>query len=145
MQRLDMTFADRGDYRAFWQQHPSFDGIWSAEVEAQIQHDLIGEPPEMRSACLEGGGARSTGASCSTTRPCATRIDGSEAPLTLLWAPRGMMDEPPGLYREERIDGVENELVPDTNHYSILLGEPGRAPGRRGDQRACAPGPGTRT
>ena len=36
-----------------------------------------------------------------------------------------MLDETPGLYREERIRGLENELVPDTNHYSILLGEPG--------------------
>ena len=53
MQRLDMTFADRGAYRAFWQQHPSFAGIWSGEVDAHVQHDLIGEEPEMRSSCVK--------------------------------------------------------------------------------------------
>jgi hypothetical protein len=29
------------------------------------------------------------------------------------------------LYAEERIGGIDNELVPDTNHYSILLGARG--------------------
>ena len=46
-------------------------------------------------------------------------------PLVLLWAPRGMVDDPGGLYAEERLGGLEHELVPDTNHYSILLGAPG--------------------
>ena len=53
MQRLDMTFADRGAYRAFWQQHPSFAGIWSGDVDDHVQHDLIGEEPEMRSSCVK--------------------------------------------------------------------------------------------
>ena len=43
----------------------------------------------------------------------------------MLWAPRGMVDDPGGLYAEERLGGLEHEQVPDTNHYSILLGAPG--------------------
>jgi hypothetical protein len=45
--------------------------------------------------------------------------------MVLLWAPRGMVDDPGGLYAEERLGGLEHELVADTNHYSILLGAPG--------------------
>ena len=30
-----------------------------------------------------------------------------------------------GLYAAERLGGIEHEQVPDTNHYSILLGAPG--------------------
>jgi hypothetical protein len=45
--------------------------------------------------------------------------------MVLLWAPRGMVDDPGGLYAEDRLGGIEHECVPDTNHYSILLGEPG--------------------
>ena len=48
-----MTFADRGEYRAFWQQHPSFAHLWTNEIDAHVQHDLVGEPPEMHSACLK--------------------------------------------------------------------------------------------
>jgi hypothetical protein len=36
-----------------------------------------------------------------------------------------MVDDPPGLYVEERLNGLEHECVADTNHYSILLGAPG--------------------
>ena len=51
MARLDMTFPDRAAYTAFWEQHPSFPDPLPAEVEAQAQHDLDGEPPELRSSC----------------------------------------------------------------------------------------------
>jgi len=43
----------------------------------------------------------------------------------MLWAPRGMVDDPGGLYAEDRLNGLEHECVSGTNHYSILLGEPG--------------------
>jgi hypothetical protein len=45
--------------------------------------------------------------------------------MVLLWAPRGMLDEPGGLYAQDRLEGIQHELVPDTNHYSILLGAHG--------------------
>ncbi len=44
------------------------------------------------------------------------------APFPLLWAPRGMTDEPGGLYRADQLTGVDAELIPDVNHYTILLG-----------------------
>ena len=54
-----------------------------------------------------------------------TAVRDVQCPLVLLWAPRGMVDDPGGLYAEERLGGLEHELVPDTNHYSILLGAEG--------------------
>ena len=124
MQRLDMTFEDRGAYRAFWQQHPSFAGIWSSEVDAHVQHDLIGEEPEMRSSCSKEA-VTVNGRELIADDAVRTAVRDVQCPLVLLWAPRGMLDDPGGLYAEERIGGIENELVPDTNHYSILLGAPG--------------------
>lgn len=122
--RLDMTFANRGEYRAFWQQHPAFQGIWTNEVDAHVQHDLVGEEPEMHSACAKEA-VQANGREFFSDDDVRTAIERVEVPLTLLWAPRGLQDEAPGLYREERLSGLEHELVPDTNHYSILLGEPG--------------------
>lgn len=124
MQRLDMTFADRGEYRAFWQQHPSFAGMWSDEVEAHVQHDLIGEPPEMRSSCVKAA-VQINGRELLASEETRTAIDRVDCPITVLWAPRGMVDDLGGLYDERRLEGLDAELVPDANHYSILLGEPG--------------------
>jgi pimeloyl-ACP methyl ester carboxylesterase len=124
LQRLDMTFADRGAYRAFWQQHPAFGGIWSAEVDAQAQHDLVGEPPEMRSSCVKEA-VREAGRDLLAGEEVRAAVRQVRCPVTVLWAPRGMLDEPGGFYTEDRLDGLQHECVADTNHYSILLGEPG--------------------
>ena len=124
MQRLDMTFADRGEYRAFWQQHPSFAGIWSSEIDAQTQHDLIGEPPEMRSSCVKAA-VQINGRELLAGEEVRSAIERVDCPVAMLWAPRGMVDNPGGLYDEQRVQGLDAELVPDTNHFSILLGEPG--------------------
>lgn len=124
MKRLDMTFEDRGAYRAFWQQHPSFAGIWSSEVDAHVQHDLIGEEPEMRSSCSKEA-VTVNGRELIADDAVRTAVRDVQCPLVLLWAPRGMVDDPGGLYAEERLGDLEHELVPDTNHYSILLGAPG--------------------
>jgi pimeloyl-ACP methyl ester carboxylesterase len=124
LQRLDMTFADRGAYRAFWQQHPAFQGIWSAEVDAHVQHDLIGEPPEMRSSCSKEA-VIVNGRELLAADEVRAAIRHVQCPLKVLWAPRGLLDDPGGLYDEARLDGLDAEQVADTNHYSILLGEPG--------------------
>ena len=54
-----------------------------------------------------------------------TAVRDVRCPMVLLWAPRGMVDDPGGLYAAERLGGIDNECVTDTNHYSILLGAPG--------------------
>ena len=124
MRRLDMTFPDRGAYRAFWQQHPAFTGIWCDEVEAHIQHDLVGEPPEMRSSCVKEA-VTANGREMLADDQVRTLTERVEAPIQMLWAPRGMVDDPNGLYDERRVASLDNELVPDTNHFSILLGARG--------------------
>ncbi|MBA2390972.1 MAG: alpha/beta fold hydrolase [Geodermatophilaceae bacterium] len=129
--RLSMTFASRGDYREFWQAHPAFADSWSDEVDNYVQYDLVGAEPELRSACSRAA-VRTDGSDILLNQRV---IDAVQAPATeavLLWATRGLMDEPQGLYDEHRIGLVDLdphrirvEAVPGTNHYSILLGEPG--------------------
>jgi pimeloyl-ACP methyl ester carboxylesterase len=121
MRRLDMTFPDRGAYRAFWQQHPAFQGIWSDEVDAHVQHDLVGEPPELRSSCVKEA-VTANGRELLADKQVRTLVERAGCPVQLLWAPRGMVDEPGGLYDERRVATLDAELIPDTNHFSILLG-----------------------
>jgi len=50
----------------------------------------------------------------------------------LVWAERGLLDEPQGLYDESRLaalhlpEGVRTTRV-DANHYDVILGDPGVA------------------
>ena len=51
-------------------------------------------------------------------------------PARLLWAERGLRDEPTGLYHPQVVeaaglDGVALHFVPGVNHYSIVLGARG--------------------
>lgn len=132
LQRLDMTFPDLAAVRAFWARHPAV-GPWVdvPSVAAYLARDVVPADGGLRSACV----------------PEAVRVDGGDfltddrvleatahltVPATLLWAPRGLLDQTPGIYDEERLGGLglgtagmTARMVPDTNHYSILWAEQG--------------------
>ncbi|MGW1226894.1 alpha/beta fold hydrolase [Streptomyces sp. NPDC001478] len=130
MDRLSMTFPDRGAYRAFWQAHPAFADAWSDEVDAYVQRDLTGAEPALRSSCrLEAIRADGVGLFDEEVLSAVRKLP---AGATLLWAARGLMDEEQGLYDEKRLaaaglegTGVEPVGVPDVNHYTVLTGERG--------------------
>ncbi|MEA2313199.1 MAG: hypothetical protein QOE28_3167 [Solirubrobacteraceae bacterium] len=124
MARLDMTFPDREAYREFWRRHPAFVGLWSDEVDAHVQHDLVGSEPELRSSCVRDA-IRLNGRELLASEQVRTAIGRVRCPVRMLWAPKGMLDDPGGLYAADRLEGLDAELVPGTNHYSILLGTDG--------------------
>jgi pimeloyl-ACP methyl ester carboxylesterase len=130
MARLSMTFPNRQAYRSFWQAHPAFRDSWSPWVEAYVQRDLVGQEPELRSSCR-----------IEAVRADALTLFGDEVlaavhqlpgPAELLWAERGLLDEPQGLYDQDRLraaaldpNRVATQLVPNTNHYTLLTGDEG--------------------
>jgi pimeloyl-ACP methyl ester carboxylesterase len=125
MARLSMTFATRQAYREFWLAHPAVGGGWSDAVDAYLQRDLVGEEPTLRSSCvLDAVRADGVGVFDSD---CLEAVHKIPAPTRLLIAERGLLDEPQGLLDASRIAaaGVDTlrvpfEVVPDSNHYSIL-------------------------
>ncbi|MET9077498.1 alpha/beta fold hydrolase [Streptomyces sp. NPDC004232] len=130
MRRLSMTFPDREAYRTFWRRHPAFAGSWSPWVDAYVQRDLVGEEPELRSSCsLEA--VRTDGVD-QLREEVSGAVHRLPRPAVLLWAERGLMDEPQGLYDEQRLASaglaprlVRTQLVPGTNHYTIIVGDEG--------------------
>ncbi|MFJ2414192.1 alpha/beta fold hydrolase [Streptomyces brevispora] len=130
MDRLSMTFADRAAYRAFWQAHPAFAGVWSDEVDAYIQRDLTGGEPAMHSTCrIEAVRTDGIGLFDEEVLSAVRKLP---AEATLLWAARGLMDEEQGLYDEQRLAAADLDgtrlrpvAVPDVNHYTLLTGERG--------------------
>ncbi len=129
--RLRMTFESRDSYRDFWRGHPAFADGLSPEVLDYLDYDLDGEAPALRAS-----------GSADAVTTDAQELYGpgwySEAlrslrmPVTVLRSPRGLLAEPPGLYPPGRLEAARAELpqleiqeVPDVNHYTILMAEPG--------------------
>lgn len=131
-QRLSMEFPDEDAYLAFWRAHPAFARDWSAAVETYARHDLDGFAPHLRSstaaaAMLQDGG--------ELYGPdwYLDALRGLRMPVTVLRAPRGLLDEvplyPPGAL--EQFGALVPQLrvveVPDVNHYTILFADRGAA------------------
>jgi pimeloyl-ACP methyl ester carboxylesterase len=136
MARLRTDFASPAAYRDFWRAHPAFaqTGTWDALVEAYVDYDL--EPASdgrFRSrASLDA--VRADGADVLAGDDARAALERVRCPAVLLWAERGMLNEPDGLYGEAVVQdaaarhrGLATELVPGTNHYTILLAPAGAA------------------
>ena len=130
MARLSMTFPSREAYHDFWKQHPAFAdaGAWNAVTEAYVDYDLTGEEPELRSK-VSADAVRADATDTLVDDTATKAIEQLECPATLVWAPRGLMNQTPGLYTEEVVEGLRDRLgdrfddvlVDDVNHYTITL------------------------
>ena len=134
LDRLDQRWPDEAAYVDFFRAHPAFQppNRWTPTVEAYVRYDATPTADgEIRSsvakaAVLDDGGA------AIVDPQSASSIDRIGHRATLLWAPRGILDQSPGLYNRDQIDEVtgrlahlEAALVDDTNHYSILVDDHG--------------------
>ena len=132
LQRLDTTFPDLAAVRAFWAQHPAV-GPWVdvPSVAAYLARDVVPADGGLRSACVPEAVRVDVGDFLSNERVLQATAH-LPVPARLLWAPRGLQDQTPGIYDEQRLAalglrraGVRARLVPDTNHYSILWADQG--------------------
>jgi hypothetical protein len=130
MGRLAMTFESSAAYREFWNQHPAVGGAyWSDDIEAYVDHDLIGDPPAMRSSVSTDAvvGDATEQLTVPTIRDAIERV---AAPTVFLRAPRGLLDGDP-LYTPELLASLRPKWsavtdivdVDDTNHFTIVIGD----------------------
>jgi pimeloyl-ACP methyl ester carboxylesterase len=132
LDRLALTFPDLAAVRAFWAGHPTV-GPWVdvPSVAAHLARDVVPADGGLRSACVPEA-VRADGGDFLLDRRVLDAAAHLPVPATLLWAPRGMHDEPPGVYGGDRLpallrdrSGVTARVVPDCNHDSILWAEQG--------------------
>ncbi|HET6827006.1 MAG TPA: alpha/beta fold hydrolase [Amnibacterium sp.] len=132
-ERLTRVFPSRDAYRDYWRQAPAFTrpGDWTDEVEAYIDYDLRpvdgGFQPSADPEAVATDQAQQYG---SPAHLAALRS--LQQPVTFLRAPRGLQDEPPGLYAPDRVPAFTDLVpqlevleVPDVNHYTVLMTSPG--------------------
>lgn len=140
MTRLTMRFDDADAYLAFWQAHPAVGpllaGPAAEATRTYILYDLMPAPDGegyvstcKLEAIREDGGAVLVD---PTVAPAAKNALAAGARMELIWAARGMFNEPQGLYDEQRLAMHQlPESLPitmaDANHYSVILEPPGVA------------------
>jgi pimeloyl-ACP methyl ester carboxylesterase len=133
MTRLSMVFDSPEDHLAFWRRHPAVgpllagpDGPW---LRRYLDHDLIQAGEGWRSSCvLEAIRADGRDVLADTdTLSAVHRAVEQGVDTELLWAERGLLDEPQGLYDETRLRALRlpttlrTTHVPGSNHYSVIL------------------------
>lgn len=129
--RLTMTFADVAAYRAFWQAHPAWPSLDETVAQAYLLRDLTGSEPLLRSGC-EREAVEADGTQLLLDPQAAAAVRQLPCPAELLWAERGLFDEPEAVYDEKRLARAELtgpdlalRQVRGSNHYSILMGRAG--------------------
>ena len=119
--------------RAWRRRHPALGGddVDAGTLRAYAEHDLVGVAPELApSASREAIAVDAAEVAAAGADAAALRV-----PARLLVAPRGMLDGPDPLQplalaqawaaADPARRGVT--LVPDVNHYTIVMGRPGAA------------------
>ena len=132
-ERLNATFPSREVYRSFWRQHPAFSADWSPLVEEYVDYDLTGEEPVLRPATRYQAMADDT-AELHRGASLLKALDELAVETLVLRAPRGLLNEPGGLYAPGYLDAWAEKLpaltvreIPDVNHYTIIMGAAGAA------------------
>ncbi len=128
--RLAQTFPSKEAYRDFWKVHPAIVGHWSPLVEAYADYDLVAGPNGLHPATkIEAMIEDSRDLYGSNV--ILDALARLPANTTLLTAPRGLVNTTP-LYSAAAIETIKKQLpavivkeVPDVNHYTIVMAEPG--------------------
>jgi pimeloyl-ACP methyl ester carboxylesterase len=137
LHRLATTFTSVEEYVAHWRSHPAVKGAWDEDIEAFVHSDYVEDGDGVRCVVNAGAVARDvedlmfdglTGEAVTLVR----------APVRLMRAERGLFDEDPVIPLSQLEEFVRHnprvsvEMVPDVNHYTIIMG------GGHGPRRVAA-------
>jgi pimeloyl-ACP methyl ester carboxylesterase len=130
--QLRQTYPSREAYRQFWKTQPHFPPEdWTPCVEAFLDYEVGGEPPELRPKAAEGAVLADLMEGLQSEQ-IAARLRSIRVPVLMLRAPAGFLPGQPPLFPDAMIEQMrslvptmEEELIPDTTHYTMLLGSRG--------------------
>lgn len=134
--RLDMRFESEEAYVDFFRAHPAFQppNEWTSAVEDYVRYDAVVEDDGQVRSSVNKDAVLVDGAAAIVEPEAAAAIERTDVPTTMLWCPRGLMDETPGLYTAHYLDDVAGRLrhitateLENTNHYTVVTTATGAA------------------
>jgi pimeloyl-ACP methyl ester carboxylesterase len=133
--KLSMTFADQEAYLDFMRTNAAITETEAlgpdvaADLHRYLLHDLTPrDGGRLGSSCIPDA-IRADGSDTMTDTEVLTAAGRLPMPGTLLWAPRGLLNQTPGLLPPELVGSADlgpelrSEFVPDCNHYSIMFAD----------------------
>ncbi|MDQ1639158.1 MAG: hypothetical protein QOF62_2497 [Pyrinomonadaceae bacterium] len=130
--QLQETYPSREVYREFWRQRPNFPAAdWGPWTEAFLDYEVAGEDGVLRPKASEAA-VRFDVAESFKTAEITARLESLRVPVMLLRAETGFALDRPPLIPDAAVEQmrsflpqIEDEMIPGTTHYTIVLGERG--------------------
>ncbi|HZE70988.1 MAG TPA: alpha/beta hydrolase [Pyrinomonadaceae bacterium] len=130
--QLQETYPSREVYREFWRTRPNFPAAdWGPWTEKFLDYEVDGEAPSLRPKASEAA-VRFDVAESFRTADITARLESLRVPVMLLRAEAGFALDRPQLIPDSAVSQMrkflpqlEEETIPGTTHYTIVLGERG--------------------
>lgn len=132
IEQLQATYPSREVYRDFWRSRPNFPpSDWGPWTEAFLDYEVGGEAPQLRPKAAEAA-VRFDVAESFKADEITARLKTLRVPVKLLRAAAGFAADRPPLIPDAAVEemraflpNLEDEMIPGTTHYTIVLGERG--------------------
>ncbi|GAB1817221.1 alpha/beta hydrolase [Herbidospora sp. RD11066] len=125
--RLSQIFPNEDSYVAFFKQHPALQD-WSPAIERYVRYDALPVEGGIRSRAAEPAVREDGRWLLSEPAAIGAALHAVRHPLSLVRAPRGLLNQEVGLLPDalaaewvNELPELRDELVPDCNHYTIAF------------------------
>jgi pimeloyl-ACP methyl ester carboxylesterase len=130
--QLRQAYPSREAYRQFWRTQPHFPPEdWSPWVEAFLDYEIGGEPPELRPKAAEDA-VKADLIEGLQSEQIAARLRSIHVPVLMLRAPAGFVPGQPPLFPDAMIEkmrefvpAMKDQIIPGTTHYTLVMGRRG--------------------
>jgi lipase len=132
--RFERTFETVEEYLAYWRNHPALKRVWDDDIDAFVHCDFVEDEEGVRCVVKQKAVLADVTDLMfdGLTWKSVTRV---RAPVRLMRAERGMYDDDPIIPLHELDEFLRDnphvsvEMVPDVNHFTMVIGG-GHAPPR---------------
>jgi lipase len=126
--RSELTLESVDEYVETWKMHPAFAQAWDDDVDAYARYEVAGDTGDVHFLVSEAA-VRADLTDLVYDEAARTAVEHVSAPIRLLRAPRGLLNEHYPVLPRLIVDAflaaqpdARVEEVADVNHYTIALG-----------------------
>lgn len=130
--KLRETYPSRDAYRQFWRSQPHFPPEdWGPWIEAFLDYEVGGEPPQLRPKASESA-VRADLMESFQRNQIVARLQAIRVPVLMLRATAGFVPNQPPLFPDpvfeevrSHVPHIEGHKLSSTTYYTIVMGKHG--------------------